>query len=125
MVENINLDNIVKNEFKIISFDSLVDKEEELYIQEFLKNYKLSASDLNKFIEDPRIFLRDVIFKYPFEDNEFTIFGKVYHKTLEYFYLEFKKTGNPPDKDFLERYFIWLLNKEILSKDEFERLKEK
>lgn len=125
MVENINLDNIFLNEFKILSFDSLVNKEEELYINEFLKNYKLSASDLNKFIEDPRLFLRDVIFKYPFEDNEFTIFGKVYHKTLEYFYLEFKKSGNPPDKTFLEKYFIWLLNKEILSKDEFERLKEK
>jgi hypothetical protein len=44
------------------------------YIKEFLKNYKLSPSDLNKFLEDPNIFLKEAIFKYPFVDNEATIF---------------------------------------------------
>jgi len=39
-----------------------------------LKNYKLSPSDLNKFLEDPSVFLKEAIFKYPFEDNEATIF---------------------------------------------------
>lgn len=124
-VWNVDLDKVIINAFKKISFDNLVSQEEELYIKEFLKNYKLSASDLNKFLEDPRLFLRDSIFKYPFEDNEFTIFGKVYHKTLEYFYLEFKKSGNPPDNAYLERTFLSQLKKEILTEDEFERLKKK
>ncbi|MDD2566277.1 MAG: ATP-dependent DNA helicase [Candidatus Gracilibacteria bacterium] len=124
-VGEVNIENIVKNELKIANFDSIVSQEEELYIKEFLRTYKLSVSDLNKFIEDPRLFLRDTIFKYPFEDNKFTVFGKVYHKTLEYFYLEFKKSGSCPDKLFLEKNFVWLLKKEILSSEEYEELKEK
>jgi len=79
------------NELKsTLKLTAKISREEELYIKEFLKEYKLSPSDLNKFLEDPKLFLRDSIFKYPFEDNEFTIFGKVYHKTLELFYSEFK-----------------------------------
>jgi hypothetical protein len=34
-------------------------------------------------LEDPKQFLRNVVFKYPFTGNEFTIFGNVYHKVLE------------------------------------------
>jgi hypothetical protein len=50
-------------------------KDEEFdYIEEFLENYKLSATDLNVFLEDPLLFLNNVIFKYPFIDNEATIF---------------------------------------------------
>ncbi len=100
-------------------------KEEEEYILEFLKNYKLSPSDLNKFIEDPKMFLRDVIFKYPFEDNKFTIFWKVYHKALEYFYLEFKKTWVHPWISFIQNKFSWLLSQEMLSPEDYESLKEK
>jgi len=125
IAKDISLTNVVINEFKSINFDSLINKEEELYIKEFLKNYKLSASDLNKFLKDPRMFLRDVIFKYPFEDNEFTIFGKVYHKTLEYFYLEYKNSWVVPELSFLENKFSWLLGKEILSQDDCDKLLEK
>jgi hypothetical protein len=71
------------------------------------------------------MFLRNAIFKYPFEENEHTIFGKVYHKTLELFYLGYKKSGTKPLKDFLEKNFITLLSKEILSPQEFDKLKEK
>jgi hypothetical protein len=44
------------------------------YIKNFLINYKLSATDLNKFLEDPKKFLREVIFRYPFLSNENLIF---------------------------------------------------
>jgi hypothetical protein len=48
--------------------------EEINYIQSFLETYKLSPTDLNKFIEDPMRFLREVIFKYPFLSNENLVF---------------------------------------------------
>jgi hypothetical protein len=60
------------------------------YIQTFLETYKLSPSDLNTFLEEPMEFLNRAVFKYPFIDNQFTIFGKVYHRTLELFYLKYK-----------------------------------
>jgi hypothetical protein len=44
------------------------------YIKEFLETYKISPSDLNTFIENPLDFLNNVIFKYPFVDNKYTIF---------------------------------------------------
>jgi len=80
---------VIENELKndIISYDS----KEFDYIEEFLQKYKLSASDLNVFLSDPKEFLQRVVFKYPFIDNEYTIFGKVYHRCLELFYLKYKK----------------------------------
>lgn len=122
---DIDTESVIMNEMKAPFLSQKLDNEEELYITEFLKKYKLSPSDLNKFIEDPKMFLRDVIFKYPFEDNEFTIFWKVYHKTLEYFYLEYKNTWVPPWEKFLESRFKYLLSKEILTPEEQGRLENK
>jgi hypothetical protein len=55
-----NLVNITNNEIN--------------YISNFLETYKLSPTDLNKFLKDPKIFLREVIFRYPFLSNENLIF---------------------------------------------------
>jgi DNA helicase-2/ATP-dependent DNA helicase PcrA len=95
------------------------------YIIEFLENYKLSPSDLNVFLEDPFQFLQRVIYKYPFLDNKFTIFWKVYHRTLELFYLKYKHDSKLPDKDYLTVTFSMLLKKEILTPDEYSELYEK
>lgn len=95
------------------------------YIQEFLENYKLSPSDLNVFLENPLDFLHRVIFKYPFIDNKYTIFGKVYHRTLELFYLKYKKENTLPEKIYLTNTFLALLNQEILTPEEQEQLQEK
>ena len=99
--------------------------EEEVYIRDFLSTYKLSPTDLNKFLEDPRQFLRDAIFRYPFEENEFTIFGKTYHKALELFYAQYKSFGEVPDVSWLKDIFRTLLNREILSPETREKLLEK
>jgi hypothetical protein len=61
------------------------------YIEEFLSSYRLSPTDLNVFLEDPLQFLHSVVFKYPFIDNDATIFGKVYHRVLELFYGRYKE----------------------------------
>jgi len=99
-------------------------KEEFDYIQEFLENYKLSPSDLNKFIEDPKVFLHEAIFKYPFEWNEFTVFWSVYHRVLE-LYIGKKMNWEKPLKSYLTSTFTLLLKKEILTADEFERINKK
>jgi len=118
-----NIEEIIENELKndIIIYDS----KEFDYIEEFLKTYKLSPSDLNVFLSDPKEFLQRVVFKYPFIDNEYTIFGKVYHRTLELFYLKYKKDGKLPEKSYLISTFDVLLKKEILTPDELLKLKEK
>ncbi|MDD2516150.1 MAG: ATP-dependent DNA helicase [Candidatus Gracilibacteria bacterium] len=125
-IDEIDPRSFVLNELKsALKLTAKISREEELYIKEFLKEYKLSPSDLNKFLEDPKLFLRDSIFKYPFEDNEFTIFGKVYHKTLEIFYSEFKNKGEIPTKKYIENVFLTLLSKQILTPEQEEKLKQK
>ena len=99
-------------------------KEELEYISEFLENYKLSPSDLNKFIEDPMIFLREAIFKYPFEWNEYTVFWSVYHRVLE-LYVEKLMSGEKVDVSYLTSTFSLLLKKEVLNAEEFERIEKK
>lgn len=113
---------IIKNnlENNLIKYSSL----EFDYIKTFLETYKISPSDLNAFIEDPLIFLNRVIFKYPFVDNKYTIFGKVYHRTLELFYLKYKKEWKIPEKDYLVATFKLLLEKEILIPEENKTLLE-
>ncbi len=95
------------------------------YIEEFLKNYKLSPSDLNKFLEDPSVFLKEAIFKYPFVDNEATIFWKVYHRSLELFFIKSKKDWVLPKSDYLTATFSLLLKQEILTPEELDRLEER
>jgi len=92
------------------------------YIHTFLENYKLSPSDLNTFLEDPMMFLNRAVFKYPFIDNQFTIFGKVYHKTLELFYLKYKAEAKLPEKSYLTACFKALLTKEVVTPEEYEKL---
>ncbi len=95
------------------------------YIEEFIKNYKLSPSDLNKFLEDPSLFLKEAIFKYPFVDNEATIFWKVYHRSLELFFIKSKKEWVLPKLDYLTATFSLLLKQEILTPEELDRLSER
>ena len=80
-----------------------------------MENYKLSPSDLNTFLSDPKDFLHRVVFKYPFIDNEFTIFGKVYHRTLELFYLKYKKDEKLPEKSYFTSTFSILLEKHLIN----------
>ncbi len=101
-------------------------KNDELaYIEEFLVNYKLSPSDLNKFLEDPKVFLREAVFKYPFVDNLYTIFWKTYHRTLELFFANYKKHWKIPEKSYLEFTFSNLLKNEVLNPDQFKELLKK
>lgn len=127
-VEDINVEDkkysdFIKNNLtkKTISYSNL----ELDYIKEFLSNYKLSPTDLNIFLEDPKKFLRQVIFKYPFIDNDATIFWKVYHRVLELFYIDYKKTWVLKDVWYLEFTFEVLLKKEVLIIESYEKLLEK
>ncbi|MDP5039032.1 MAG: PD-(D/E)XK nuclease family protein, partial [Candidatus Gracilibacteria bacterium] len=95
------------------------------YIKEFFENYKLSPTDLNIFLDDPLKFLNQVVFKYPFLDNDALVFGKVYHRVLELFYSKFKQNNKYEDIGYLEFTFKALLKKEILSPDSYDKLLER
>jgi DNA helicase II / ATP-dependent DNA helicase PcrA len=99
--------------------------DEELeYISQFLENYRLSPTDLNTFLEDPMTFLENVIFKYPFTGNEFTIFWNIYHKVLEES-INKQFRGETVELWFMTEKFTQLLEKQLLTAEEKPRLLKK
>lgn len=105
-------------------FISYSDRELE-YIVDFMRNYRLSASDLNCFLVDPGEFLRRSVYKYPFEENENSIFGTMVHRTLELFYKKILETGEVQDFDYIEYVYLRQLEREYLSSEERVRLKKR
>lgn len=95
------------------------------YIEEFLKDYKLSPTDLNVFLEDPLEFLNRTVFRYPFTDNIHTIFGSAYHKALENLYFAYIQNWEFYSKDTLILDFKNILSKQILTPEEEEELLKK
>ncbi len=98
--------------------------EELEYIETFLQNYKLSPTDLNKFLEEPKKFLREVIFRYPFLSNENLMFGSAYHKVLEIATIE-KSKGNIFSLQDLKNIFIDEIKKYDLTSEEYARVLER
>ena len=125
LIENQISEDEIKNSIKseLTSEKSLIKiwNDEINYISEFLENYKLSPTDLNTFLEEPKEFLKNVVFKYPFTWNEFTIFGNVYHRVLEVFTNEKIRWNNVKLWEMTE-YFLEQLEKQILTAEEKDRL---
>lgn len=103
---------------------SLYRQEEIEYIQQFLQNYKLSASDLNLFIENPVSFLKYVIFKFPFQETKKIIFWNLFHRTLELLFLHYRKHRSI-SVDISIKQFERLLKNAHISWREYEQLLEK
>lgn len=95
------------------------------YIKDFLETYKISPTDLNIFLDDPLKFLNQVVFKYPFLDNDALIFWKVYHRVLELFYSRYKENKKMDNVWYLEFTFKALLDREIVSPESYEKLHER
>jgi len=108
----------------ILDFSLIKINDDEInYIQNFLENYKLSPTDLNKFIEDPKRFLREVIFRYPFLSNENLVFWSVYHKILEFAFI--KKSSTIMQLEEMKTMFLDEIKRYDLTSEEYNRLKER
>lgn len=95
------------------------------YIENFLKNYKLSASDLNTFLVSPKDFLYRTVYRYPFESNENAVFGTMYHRTLELFYKKILESWEIQDIDYMLYVYECQLEREYLRPEEYKRLKKR
>ena len=113
--------NNLLQESKLVSYTAL----ELEYIEDFFKNYRLSPSDLNTFLENPKDFLYRTILRYPFLDNENSIFGTMYHRTLELFYKQILDSGVVQNYSYLEYVFLRQIEKELLTREEYERLRKR
>lgn len=85
------------------------------YLRQALGGYRLSPTDLNAFIDDPKEFFKRVVLKYPFTDNATFIFGRTYHEALEKFFQQWKKESKKPNIDTLLEIFNSAISRAILT----------
>ncbi len=112
---------IEKHELKTI--------EETEILRGLLKNYKLSITHLNNFLDiaekGPQVFLEQNLLRFPQRPMVSGVYGNSMHKALEKFSLEFKKTKALPSSEFLLKQFEYDLSQQRLSKKDFEHNLEK
>lgn len=123
-IDEIELKNILISSMLETSLIN-IGEDEINFISKFLEKYKLTPTDLNKFIEDPKIFLREVIFRYPFLSNENLVFWSAYHKVLEEIYMEKSKNSKSINLDEIKLIFKREIDKYDLTPEEYSRLLER
>lgn len=103
--------------------------EETEILRGLLKDYKLSITHLNNFLDiaekGPQVFLEQNLLRFPQRPLVSGIYGNAMHKALEKFLLEFKKTKALPSLEFLLKQFEYDLSQKRLSKKDFDHHLEK
>lgn len=142
--ENTSLENIqnqkstLAEEKKMIEFlelESTIQKhipcnsEENELLKARLKNYKLSVTHLNNFLDvsrgGPQTFLEQNLLHFPQKQNASASYGTAMHKAVEQLLLEFKTTKKLPDVNFLLEQFEKSLQTQRLNKKDFaEKLEQ-
>lgn len=92
--------------------------EEKAYLKELLKNYKLSVTGLNTYLECPYKFKLNDLYRVPRSKESYLAFGTAIHKALELFHKHLMIEKKVPEKSFLVDEFNSALRREILTEEE-------
>jgi len=103
--------------------------EEKNYLRTLVENYKLSPTDLNKFIDlencGPKKFIESSLLKFPQTISAPLAYGTSIHAALEFLQKHFIAKSQPPtEKEFIEKFYNTLENQR-LSKTDLEKYFEK
>ena len=98
---------------------TILDGEKE-FLTEIIKNFKLSPTSLNTYLECPYKFKLDHLYKIPRAKAAPMCFGTAVHFVLEGLYLTLNNTGKLESKEDFLRDFEAALKKEILSEKDFK-----
>ncbi|MFA6529162.1 MAG: ATP-dependent DNA helicase, partial [Candidatus Gracilibacteria bacterium] len=95
------------------------------YLKEVLKDFVLSVTALNNYINCPRKFLYQNILKVPRVKAKHLAFGSAVHFALQEFFEKFKREKYAPDLDFLLSAFEKGIRKEVTTEADLEESLEK
>ncbi len=93
----------------------LVDEQEAALLTQILKNFKLSVTALNNYLDCPYLFKLKSLLKVPNAKQDYLAFGTAVHSALEKFFKHHKKNATFPSKDYLLQSFEDALKNEILT----------
>jgi DNA helicase II / ATP-dependent DNA helicase PcrA len=98
-----------------LSLPQIVDSEliNKAYINNFLRNYRMSVTHLSKFLRCPISFYFENIVRVPSARNESMGFGSAIHYTLEKFYRQMLES---PDKQFAPKEELFEIFKKAMQK---------
>lgn len=103
--------------------------EEDEVLRGLLKDYKLSVTHLNNFLDitkgGPQTFLEQNLLRFPQRPTLPGVYGSVVHHALNTFSHEFKATRVLPTLDFLLKQFEQELGRQRLNKKDFNDSLEK
>ncbi|MFA7278086.1 MAG: ATP-dependent DNA helicase [Candidatus Gracilibacteria bacterium] len=103
--------------------------EEQDILKGLLKDYKLSVTHLNNFLDitkgGPQTFLEQNLLRFPQRQTLPSIYGSAMHHALNMFSNEHKMTKTLPSLDFLLKAFEYELKQQRLNKKDFSDSLEK
>jgi len=94
---------------------------EERSMREFLQNFQLSVTNLNKYLRCPRSFYYETLLRIPSAKNRYMAFGSAVHYALEFY---FKRMLESPQKEWpSERELLqWFENYMNRHRDSFTEI---
>lgn len=100
---------------------------EEDFVNSLLKNYSLSVTHLNNYLECPLKFYYQNLLRVPAAKNGNMVFGSAVHYALQRLFEKMKEQKDifPPADDFVND-FLWYMkkNREAFTPEEFKRRNE-
>lgn len=91
------------------------DVEEKEFLENALKDFRLSATALNTYLECAYKFKLSTILKAPKAKETYLSFGTAIHSAMEKFYNKLSLDSKTPEKEFLVSSFIQAINQEVMT----------
>ncbi|PJA40658.1 hypothetical protein CO178_01780, partial [candidate division WWE3 bacterium CG_4_9_14_3_um_filter_34_6] len=129
MVSNIQISDYEKSVSEILKKlivhvkRNNLSSDEKDFLSNSLKNFKLSASSLNSYLDCAYKFKLEYLFKTPEQRSRSLIMGTAVHKALEFAYGEVKEQRNIDIEPILQSY-TKCLQGEILNQKEFDEVEK-
>ncbi len=96
---------------------------EEEYLKSLVKDFRLSASALNEYIECPLKFKFNCLIKTPKGSNSNLILGTAIHYAFEQYFRNLIKSQQK-DISFVNAMFLVSLDRQLLNEDEYKQIKD-
>ncbi|MBI1833587.1 MAG: ATP-dependent helicase [Candidatus Andersenbacteria bacterium] len=90
------------------------------WVRQILDGYVMSVTHLNHYLEDPHLFYTRHILRIPSVRSFYQAMGTAVHNALDDFFRRFSESGKLPPRSFLLERFKRHLQREALTKQEFE-----
>ncbi|MBW6440995.1 ATP-dependent helicase [Patescibacteria group bacterium] len=123
-----NLESLIELKFEIKN-QMVSNADSEDLLRTLLRDYKLSVTHLNTFLNvsrgGPQEFLQKQLLRFPQAQNKNSAYGSAVHNAFNLLYTEFKQRKVVPELDLFLKIFEESLRKQRLNKNDFREMLER